>query len=85
MTTKAIRKALKAGEKIIFNRHISGSSTFERIPVLAVKEVHGVTVVKIDVSWRGQTKPFWSAVRPYFDDYVSVQFPPAQPVTWEEK
>jgi hypothetical protein len=83
MTTKEARKALKAGEKIIFNRHISGSSNFERIPVLAVKEVHGVTVVKFNSSWNRQTKPVWVAVQTHFDDYLSVQFPPIVPVTFE--
>lgn len=82
MTTKEIRKALKAGKKLIFNRHIHGAPHgFERLPVLAVKYINGLTWIKVSV--RGHiAKPAWAAVHPELDDYVSVEFPPVQPVTF---
>lgn len=87
MTTKDIRKAIKSGQKVIFNRHISGSLSFERLPVLGVKEVHGATWVKF--MWfnfrNHSTKPVWAAVQPDLDDYVSINFPPAQPVKFSEE
>jgi len=83
MTTKEIRKALKAGKKLIFNRHIYGAPHgFERFPVVGVKEVHGLIWVKAR-NHGDFGVPRWLPVQHDLDDYVSVQFPPVQPVTFE--
>lgn len=82
MTSKEIRKSLKAGKKVIFNRHIWGAPSFERLPVIAVRARESGTWVKIKIP---SGVIGWSLVQPGLDDYVSVEFPPVPPVTWEEK
>lgn len=82
MTTKEIRKALKDGKKVIFNRHIWGAPHgFERFPVLAVRIVKGFTYAR----FIAQGKPVWALVQPDLDDYVSIDFPPAEPVKFSEE
>jgi hypothetical protein len=83
MTTKDIRKAIKAGKKVTFNRHVWGAPHgYDRLPVLSVKDIHGKTWVKFFATFRGVRKAVWGGVNPDLDDYVSIDFPPAAPVSW---
>lgn len=71
MNAKEIRKALKAGKSVIFNRHIYGAPHgYERFPVVSARDVAGLLQVRFvyDIS----RKPAWGLVQPDLDDYVSL-------------